>query len=83
MTTRKSSLKFDRTQDFIDLKINNLGLPKQRKNSLGITRPTLEEMNTNFNITLDEKFTNRLVFVKRLEKLEKDAIRLFYDQKIT
>ena len=42
MTNRKSSLKFDHTQDFSDLGISSMGATKQRKNSLGIARQTLD-----------------------------------------
>jgi hypothetical protein len=45
-----------------------------------LSHPCLEELHTNINITLDKKLTQKLLFVKRLEKLEKDAIRLFYAQ---
>lgn len=65
MSSRKSSLR-DKTLDLLDFKNNNFELSRQRKNSMGVNRVALDELHSNINITLDEKLTAKLVFVKKL-----------------
>lgn len=66
MSSRKSSLRADKTLDLLDFRNNNFELSRQRKNSMGVNRVALDELHSNVNITLDEKLTAKLVFVKKL-----------------
>ena len=90
---RKGSLKYDRTIDLSE-KSRKPDSSRERKNSANISRPSMfEEIQGNLNMNLqsnknfgcgilDERTANKLVFLKRLEKLEKEAIKYFYDNQI-
>lgn len=41
MSSRKSSVRIDRTQELIDFRNRNIDLPRQRKNSAASNRVTL------------------------------------------
>lgn len=72
----------DRTLDLIDV-CKRSDSSRMRKHSVNLHRGgTLEELHNNIGMAIDEKLTNKLLFMKKLEKLEKEAIRHFYDNKV-